>query len=163
MNAQPQRDLGAIVGASLWAFALGTIGAWVTDLGPWYFGLRKPAWQPPDFLFGPAWTVIFILAAMAGYRAWVAARDPGDKTVIATLFAINAAANVAWSWLFFRTQRPDWALYEVVLLWLSILVPIIVLARFSKAASWLMVPYLLWVSFAAFLNFTVVQLNQPFV
>jgi benzodiazapine receptor len=151
-----------IAAAAAAAIVVGALGALVTDLSPWYYGLRKPSWQPPDWLFGPAWTLIFALAALAGVYAWRGAVTRRQRLRIALLFTLNAVLNIAWSWLFFRAHRPDWALAEVTLLWLSIAVLIAALAPLSKAASALLVPYLLWVTFAAFLNWTVVRLNAPF-
>jgi benzodiazapine receptor len=144
------------------ALAVATLGGLVTELGPWYQSLRKPAWQPPDWLFGPVWTLIFGLAALAGVIAWRHAPDRAARTRIIGLFALNAFLNLLWSVLFFRLHRPDWALAEVGLLWLSILALIVALAPHSKAASWLLVPYLGWVTFAAVLNLAIVRLNAPF-
>lgn len=151
-----------ILVAALAATAVATLGATVTELGPWYQGLRKPGWQPPDWLFGPAWTLIFALTALSGALAWRDAPSRSMREWVIILFALNGFLNILWSLLFFRLQRPDWALFEVCFLWVSILVPIVVLARYSKPASLLLVPYLLWVSFAAVLNWTIVQLNGPF-
>jgi tryptophan-rich sensory protein len=152
----------AIVTAALAATAVAVAGALVTELGPWYFGLRKPAWQPPDWLFGPAWTLIFGLAAVAGVLGWNAAADRRERVRLLLLFAINAALNVGWSLLFFRLHRPDWALAEVVLLWLSIVVLMVVLWRSSRLAALALVPYLAWVTFAGILNRAIVVLNAPF-
>jgi tryptophan-rich sensory protein len=150
--------LSAAAGAS---FA-GVVGALVTDLGPWYYGLRVPPWKPPDWLFGPAWTFIFACAAWAGAYAWWGARTTASRAAILALFALNFAFNILWSWLFFRLQRPDYALVEVGLLWLSIAVLIVVLRRHSPIAGWLLAPYLAWVTFAAALNYAIVRLNAPF-
>ena len=141
---------------------IGVLGGTLTDTGPWYQNLRKPGWQPPDWLFGPAWTLIFALATVSAVYAWRNAQDRAQREWVIGLFALNGSLNVLWSTLFFAMRRPDWALIEVVFLWLSILLPIVVLARFAKPASLYLVPYLLWVSFAAFLNLTVVRLNGPF-
>ena len=108
------------------------------------------------------WTLIFALTAVSGVLAWRAAPNRTAREWIIILFALNGFLNILWSLLFFRLRRPDWALFEVVFLWLSILLPIVVLARFSKSASMLLLPYLAWVSFAAYLNFVVVRLNEPF-
>jgi len=148
--------------AALAALVVAALGAAATDLGPWYQGLQKPPWQPPDWLFGPAWTLIFALAALAAVSAWRRAPSRESRALVLVLFGTNAALNVLWSLLFFRLQRPDWALLEVGLLWLSILVLIVALAPLSKSASWLLVPYLMWVTFAAVLNLEVVHLNAPF-
>jgi tryptophan-rich sensory protein len=144
------------------ALAVGLLGALVTDLSPWYYNLRKPAWQPPDWLFGPAWTLIFALAAAAGVEAWRKASDRRMRAWVIALFSFNIVLNIGWSWLFFRLQRPDWALVEVVFLWASIAALIRALWPYARRASLLLVPYLLWVTFASALNFAVVQLNAPF-
>jgi tryptophan-rich sensory protein len=144
------------------AVFVGVLGGTLTDTGPWYQNLRKPSWQPPDWLFGPAWTLIFALATVSAVYAWRNARNRVEREWVIVLFALNGFLNVLWSMLFFRMRHPDWALIEVVFLWLSILLPILFFWRFSRAASLYLLPYLLWVSFAAFLNLTVVQLNSPF-
>lgn len=162
MTAIRVRRLKPVLAAALSALAVGLLGALTTDLGPWYFGLHKPAWQPPDWLFGPAWTLIFALAALAGILYWERAASRDERLQIIAAFALNAFLNTFWSLLFFRLRRPDWALYEVGFLWLSIVLLVILLARASRGAAWLIVPYLAWVSFAAFLNWTIVQLNAPF-
>lgn len=138
------------------------LGGAMTEIGPWYQNLRKPSWQPPDWLFAPAWTLIFALAAVSGVLAWRGAPDRASRTRMIWLFALNGALNVLWTALFFRIKRPDWALYEVGFLWLSIVALMVALAPSSRTASWLLVPYLLWVSFAAFLNWEIVRLNGPF-
>jgi tryptophan-rich sensory protein len=161
----------ALIGGSRWkpvgaaalsATAVGALGALTTELGTWYYQLRKPSWQPPDWLFGPAWTLIFALAALAGVLYWRAESKREARLQILAAFALNAFLNTLWSLLFFRMKRPDLALDEVGFLWLSIALLIVLLRRRSTAAAWLLVPYLLWVSFASFLNWNIVQLNAPF-
>ena len=152
----------AIVIASLCATLVGVAGGLLTTIGPWYRGLRKPSWQPPDWAFAPAWTTIFALAVVSGVLGWFAAPDASGRVVMLLLFAVNAIFNMGWSWLFFRLRRPDWALVEVAALWLSILALIILLWPWTPPAAWALIPYLLWVSFASFLNWTIVRLNQPF-
>ncbi len=151
-----------ILVAALAALLVGILGATITDLGTWYHGLVKPAWQPPDWLFGPVWTLIFALAAISAATAWRDARVRATRDWIIALFALNGFLNLLWSLLFFRMKRPDWSLGEVAVLWISILVLIIFLGRFSKTASGLLWPYLAWVAFAAVLNWEIVQLNGPF-
>lgn len=146
----------------VWGILVAGTGAWLTELSPWYNELKKPAWQPPDWLFGPAWTVILAMASLAAWFAWRNAQDQRSKTLVIGLFCANGVLNVLWSPLFFKLRRPDWALLEVPLLWLSILAPILLLAPISGIASLLLLPYLLWVSFAAVLNLTIVRLNRPF-
>ena len=137
-------------------------GMTLTDLGPWYQGLREPSWKPPDAAFGVIWTAIFALAAAAGVVAWRRARTSSGRQWIVALFAINGFLNVLWSLIFFKLRRPDYAMVEVAFLWASILSLIIALYRRSALASGLLVPYLVWVSIAAALNYEVVALNGPF-
>ena len=151
-----------IVLCVLWGIVVAGAGAWLTELTPWYRALKRPSWQPPDWAFGPAWSVILSLASASAWFAWQNAQDRGSEILVIGLFCANGVLNLLWSPLFFRLRRPDWALLEVPFLWLSILVPIVLLAPLSMTASLLLVPYLLWVSFAAFLNLTVVRLNRPF-
>lgn len=130
--------------------------------GPWYERLRKPSWQPPGFLFAPAWNTIGVLTATSAVLAWDSARNDAERTRVVGLFGANGALNALWSGLFFTLHRPDWALAEVVPLWGSIVALIAGLAPISRRASWLLAPYLAWVSFAAVLNRKIVQLNAPF-
>jgi translocator protein len=145
--------------AALWTIAVVVAGTLGTDLGPWYQALRQPAWKPPDAAFGPAWTLVFTLTAWAGARAWIAAPDAALRRALAWAFGLNGALNVLWSWLFFKLRRPDLALAEVALFWLSIVWLIVLARRGDRLAGWLLLPYLLWVGFAAALNAAVVQLN----
>lgn len=141
------------------AVIVAALGALATDVGDWYRSLAKPAWQPPDWLFGPVWTTIFALIAWSGGLAWHAA-DAGERPwrVLAP-FAVNLLLNVAWSFLFFRARRPRLAFAELTLLWLSIVWLIASLWGISSLAAVLVVPYLLWVTFAGALNRTIVRLN----
>jgi tryptophan-rich sensory protein len=138
------------------------LGGIATDIGPWYYALRKPTWQPPDWLFAPAWTLIFGLCAWSGGAAWHAADPTTRIAAVVAPFAVNLIFNVAWSFLFFRARRPDWALYEVLGLWLSTLALVLAIWQVSVLAGLLLLPYLAWVSFATCLNWTIVRLNRPF-
>lgn len=151
-----------IIVAGMAAVLVAALGSTMTDLGPWYQSLSKPSWQPPGWLFGPAWTIIFAFAVLSAAYGWRDAPDGATQEWVVGLFSLNGFFNILWSFLFFRMQRPDFALYEVVLLWLSIFILIIFLARFSKMGALLLIPYLVWVSFAAYLNYTIVQMNAPF-
>ena len=163
MNAVRSMSIAKPVAAAAGAaVTVALIGMTVTDLGPWYQSLQKPAWQPPDWLFGPVWTLIFALAALSAVIGWRSTTGPARREWMVVLFAVNGFLNILWSLLFFRLHRPDWALAEVGLLWLSIAALMIFLGRFAKPAAWLLAPYLVWVSFAAVLNATVVKLNAPF-
>lgn len=145
--------------AALAALFVAGAGGAMTDLGPWYRALHQPSWKPPDWLFGPAWTLIYALTALAGLEAWRRARDGASRASVIGLFALNGFLNILWTALFFRFKHPDWALLEVLALWLSILVMIVVFWRPAKRASLLLVPYLIWVFYAATINLGVLWLN----
>jgi tryptophan-rich sensory protein len=155
-------DLSAIVVAALSALALIALGALATELGPWYYGLKQPPWKPSDLWFGPVWATIFTLTAWAGLRAWGGAVEGSPRLWLIAGLVLNGVLNVLWSVLFFRWKRPDWALIEVVPLWLSIVLLLGLFALHDSLAPWLVLPYLVWVSFAACLNLAVVRLNSPF-
>jgi tryptophan-rich sensory protein len=148
-----------VVTAAFAAVSVAGLGGLATELGPWYFSLRMPSWKPPDWLFGPAWTLIYALSALSAVSAWWRARASAGRFRILLLFAVNSILGIAWSVLFFSLRHPDWALIEVPFLWLSIVALIVGLFPISRTSSWLLAPYLAWVSFAAVLNLTVVQLN----
>ena len=147
---------------ALAAVIVAVAGGVLTETGPWYRALRKPAWKPPDWAFGPVWTVILVLAAISAALAWEAATEPGARAAVLTVLVVNSVLNIAWSGIFFKMKRPDWALAEVVIFWLSIVALIVVLGGQSALAGWLMVPYLAWVSVATFLNYRIVRMNGPF-
>jgi benzodiazapine receptor len=138
------------------------VGGWMTTVGPWYENLCKPSWNPPNWIFGPAWTVILGLAAWSGVLAWTNASTGVEELRVIVLFGVNILFHMLWSPLFFNLRRPDWALIEIPFLWLSIIVLMVGLAPLSPASAWLLLPYLLWVTFAAFLNLTIVRMNRPF-
>ena len=152
----------AIGTAAACALLVALLGGLATDIGPWYASLRRPPWQPPDWLFGPVWTLIYALCALSGATAWRAMNSTVQRRQLLVAWALNAFFNVLWSLLFFRLHRPDWAQMEVGLLWLSVAVLMALSWGVHRGAAWLLLPYLLWVSFAAFLNNTVVRLNAPF-
>ena len=148
----------SVIIAAAWAVGTAALGASLTTIGPWYRGLERPWFQPPDWAFGPAWTLIFALSGYALMRLWRA----GVRGLLVPVFVLNGLLNALWSFLFFTFQRPDWALLEVVPLWLSILAMIVLAARHDRVAAWFIAPYLAWVSFAAVLNLAIVRLNGPF-
>lgn len=154
--------LPPLLAAGLTAAALAVSGALLTEIGPWYRALRKPRWQPPDWAFGPVWNVILALWACSAALAWEASAPSGNRTAVFALFGVNAVLFFGWTPLFFKLRRPDWALAEVSLFWLSIAALILELVPLSPLASGLLIPYLLWVSFATRLNLEIVRLNGPF-
>ena len=108
------------------------------------------------------WTLVYALITVSGITAWRAAKTSVQAQWVISLFALNAFLNITWSLLFFRLQRPDWAMFELVALWLSIVLLIVYCGRFSRLAAVLLVPYLVWVTIAGALNWEVIQLNGPF-
>ena len=147
--------------AILLSLLVGGLGGAATEIGPWYFQLQKPSWQPPDWLFGPAWTTIYVLTSIAGVKAWRRADEVQRRYFLGALL-LNLVLNLLWSLIFFTSQRPDIALLEVVPLWLSILLMVLLVRSYSPVSALLMLPYLGWVAFAAYLNWTIVKLNAPF-
>src|ERR1700761_8357074 len=161
MTSRPM-ILPIVIAASIVVLMLG-VGAWMTTIGPWYRDLRKPSWNPPNWVFGPAWTAILALAAWSGVSAWTEAVGDGPgRDVILALFGVNIVLHMLWSPLFFALKRPDWALVEVPFLWLSIAALMLGVGRYSSLSVWLLLPYLFWVTFAVILNLKIVQLNRPF-
>lgn len=126
--------------------------------GPWYWALKKPSWQPPDWLFAPAWLVLYVMIAFAGWIVWESppslARDIGLG-----LYGIQLVLNALWSAIFFGMKRMGLAFVEVVFLWISVAATMAAFFVVDSTAGQLFVPYLAWVSFAAFLNLTVWRLN----
>lgn len=151
-----------IVVAAALTIGLLAVGGLTTQVGTWYAALRKPSWNPPNWLFGPAWTLILGLAGWAGVLAWTHAPDNAARWRIGVLYAVNMVLHALWSPLFFTLKRPDWALIEAPLLWLSVLGLVVGLAPYSSLAAWLLSPYLVWVAFAVVLNVAIVRLNAPF-
>ena len=148
--------------AGIVAVLIAIVGATITDIGPWYHGLVQPRWAPPDAAYGVAWTAIYAITAIGGGMGWLAMSDWREREWLIGLFALNGFLNILWSLLFFRLHRPDWGLIEVIALWLSVAALIVFVWRRSMTGAALLVPYLLWVTFAGYLNMTIVRLNGPF-
>jgi translocator protein len=127
--------------------------------GEWYASLAKPAWNPPSAVFAPVWTLLY---AMMGIAAWLVWRQAGfrEAALPLSLFLIQLVLNALWSYLFFGLHRPDLALLDIVTLWVAILVVLILFWRVAVPAGILLLPYLCWVGFASFLNFTLWRLNR---
>lgn len=156
-------DIGLPIAVTVAAIlAIAVIGGLATEVGPWYESLRFPKVRPPNWLFGPAWTLIYILTGSSAVIAWTHAPDERSRIWLIAVFALNAVFNVVWSPLFFKLRRPDWALIELIPFWLSIVALLAVIAPISKTAALLSLPYLCWVTFAGYLNWRIVELNKPF-
>jgi len=136
-------------------FAVASIGAQFLP-GPWYDALAKPAWTPPGWLFGPVWTVLYVLMAVAAWLVWL--EQPRLSAAIA-LWSAQLALNGVWSLLFFGLERPGLAAIDIVALLLAIAATALAFARVSRVAALLLVPYLAWVGFATALNLAIWRLN----
>jgi len=121
----------------------------------WYAALNKPAWNPPPWIFGPVWSLLYVMMAVAAWLVW---RQVGWKRAL-VLYLIQLALNAAWTPIFFGAHQMGWALLEIIALWLAILLTLRSFLPISKPAAWLLTPYLAWVTFAAFLNFTLWRMN----
>lgn len=147
----------AFIAVCLGAAGFGAI-ATTSEIDGWYKTIEKPSWNPPAYVFGPVWTTLYVMMAVAAWLVWRPAGLKAAKTPL-TLFAVQLALNIAWSWVFFRFHQPGWAFVEIVILWLAIAATTIAFFGRSKIAGGLMVPYLVWVSFASVLNFAIWRLN----
>jgi translocator protein len=125
--------------------------------GAWYAQLEKPAWNPPSWVFGPVWTVLYILMGVAAWLVWD--RHRGAAKVALTLFVVQLVFNAAWSWLFFGLQSPGLAFGGIVVLWLLLLATTAAFWRERTVAGVLLLPYVAWVTFAMALNFAIWRLN----
>lgn len=124
----------------------------------WYAQLNRPAFAPPDYLFGPVWTVLYLCMAVAAWLVWKSDRLRNNWRAL-TLFLIQLMLNAVWTWLFFGLHRIDWAFYDIILLLAAIAGTIVLFQRTSRKAALLLVPYLAWVMFASTLNFEYWRLN----
>jgi len=139
-------------------FGAAALGSWPTVRGlrEWYPSLRKPSWNPPNRVFGPVWTALYLAMAVAAWLVW---RSGADVTVALGLFALQLALNVAWSVVFFGQRNASGAFVVIVGLWLAIAATLIAFGSIDPVAGALFVPYLVWVTFASFLNRAVARLN----
>ena len=158
-NSNRRYAFGLIISVAVCFLAAG-IGAWVTaaSVNSWYLGINKPPWNPPDWIFGPVWSALYLMMAISAWLVWKTAESQKTRVAL-SCFALQLLLNVFWSILFFGLQQPGWAAIEIVGLWVSIAVTILLFSRQSKLAAGLLVPYLLWVTFAAYLNYTIWVLN----
>jgi translocator protein len=152
------------VGLLVWiaiCFAAAGLGSWATaaQIDTWYATLSKPSFNPPNWVFGPVWSLLFLLMAISAWQIWLPNGIAGARWEL-TIFAVQLVLNVLWSVLFFGCQMMLAALVEIVLLWLAILAMIILFARRKRWVGFLQVPYLCWVSFATVLNAALWWLNR---
>jgi translocator protein len=147
-----------LAGFVLLCLAVGGIAGFATaqSVNDWYLTLNRPSWNPPGWLFGPVWTTLYVMMAVAAWLVW---RRGGNIQGAMILFFSQLALNFAWSFLFFGARSPWLGLVDIAMLWVALLATTIVFFGKSRVAGLLMLPYLAWVSFAAVLNFTIWRLN----
>lgn len=131
-----------------------------TGEGSWYRSVEKPGWNPPGWVFGPVWTILYILMGIAFYLVWKSNTPAKTKSIAMIFWIIQLVFNFFWTIIFFGQHQIGWALVEIIALWLLILFTIFAFARINKVAAWLMVPYISWVSFATLLTGTIWMLNK---
>lgn len=149
--------LAAFVAVSFAAAGLGSL-ATTPAIPGWYASLQKPAWTPPNWLFGPVWTALYLSMAVAAWLVWRDRGFQGARLALA-LFAVQLALNALWSILFFGLKSPGAALVEIAFLWAAIFATMAAFWRVRPLAGWLFVPYLWWVTYAAFLNYAIWRRN----
>ena len=152
------RQVWALAGFIGVCFLAAFVGAQATvnSVGEWYPTLAKPSWNPPSWLFGPVWTLLYLMMGIAAWLVW----RRGDSGGALVIFGVQLVLNVAWSLLFFGWRNPLAGLVDIVLLWIAIAITLVWFWRVDRVAGWLFVPYLAWVTFASALNFTIWRLNR---
>lgn len=147
-----------LAGFIIITLAVGMLGGWAVSgsVSGWYTTINKPSWNPPNWLFGPVWTVLYI---MMGVAAWLVWRTKDNIAPAMILYFSQLALNFAWSFLFFGARSPWLGLVDITMLWLAIVATMLAFFGRSTVAGLLLIPYLAWVSFAAALNFTIWRLN----
>lgn len=150
-----------LISAILICEIIGIIGSLFTipAISGWYAYLAKPELAPPNWIFGPVWTLLFMLMGIAMYLIWKKGLERRDIKIALGVFACQLLLNLLWSIIFFGLRSPGGAFIEIIFLLLAILTTIIVFAKISKPAAWLLAPYILWVIFAAYLNYAIYSLN----
>ena len=150
------RGVFALIVFLLLVAAAASLGAGFLP-GPWYAGLNKPPLNPPSWLFGPVWSILYLCIAVAGWLVW---RSGRERKLPLTLWGGQLALNAFWSPLFFGLQRPGMALMDILALLCLLLVTVVAFFKVRPLSGWLMVPYALWVGFAAYLNAGLWYLNR---
>jgi len=161
MNKLKVRGIGKIIFAIVICQLAGAIGSVFTfsSIPTWYASLQKPAFSPPNWLFGPAWLTLYTLMGVSLYLVWQKGLKNKKVKHAVTVFAIQLVLNALWSIIFFGLRLPFIAFIEILLLWVAIAYTILSFYRISRNAAYLLVPYILWVSFAAILNYSIWILN----
>ena len=131
----------------------------ISAIPTWYAGLAKPALNPPSWIFGPVWTTLYLLMGIAAFLIWNKGWGRKDVRKALYVFMIQLVLNALWSIIFFGLHSPLWALVCIIAMWLAIIWTMALFYKISKPAMWLLLPYILWVSFASYLNFSIWMLN----
>ncbi|MFA6529308.1 MAG: TspO/MBR family protein [Patescibacteria group bacterium] len=154
-------NLIKLIAAILIAESAGIIGSLFTrpSIPNWYATLARPSFNPPSWIFAPVWTALFLLMGIAAFLVWKRGWEKREVKIALGIFGGQLILNILWSALFFGLHSPLAAFVEIIILWLAILWTILAFRKISKTAAWLLVPYILWVSFAAVLNFLLMLLN----
>lgn len=158
-----KRSLLTLVFFLLLCLAAGGIGGFATaeNVDTWYRTIEKPSWNPPGWLFGPVWTTLYVMMGISGWLVWKNQKSSAAaKRNALALFGVQLILNGLWSFVFFEWHLLAWALIEILILWVAIVATLVAFFRIRKAAGWLLVPYLAWVSFASFLTYTIWMLNR---
>jgi len=153
--------LRQVLGAVGWLVVV-FVAAWVGARflpDEWYRNLTKPSWNPPNWLFAPVWTLLYILMALSAWLVWRQLGFRGALVPLA-LFVVQLALNAAWTWLFFGRHRPDLALVDIAFFWVVLVITVLSFWRLLPLAGAILLPYLAWVTFASFLNLTIWRLNR---
>lgn len=160
MSRNGGRSLLALGAFLALCIAISAAGGWVTaqSVGSWYRELHKPAFNPPDWVFGPVWTALYLMIAVAGWRVW-RVRGLTGAPVAMSVYAAQLALNLAWSFLFFGARAIALAFAEILLLLAVIVANAALFWRIDRAAAWLLAPYAAWVAFASVLNLALWHLN----
>jgi tryptophan-rich sensory protein len=154
-----RRRTAGLAGSLVISFVAAAVGAIASVEAKAFYGqLELPSWAPPSALFGPVWTALYAMMGVAAWLVWNAGGFASNRRAL-TLFVLQLAVNALWSWLFFYWHRGAWAFADIVLLWVLIVGTLISFWRVRALAGALLVPYLLWVSFASALNYSVWKLN----
>ena len=129
------------------------------SIGEWYQFLNKPSFNPPNWIFGPVWTILYLMMGISLFLIWKEGLDISGVKFAIIFFIIHLLINALWSFVFFRWHSPGFAFIVIIVLWLMILISIVLFNKINPTASLLLIPYLLWVSFASVLNFSIWKLN----
>ena len=161
MNSFSVREIPKLIASILVVFLAGAVGTIYTlkEITTWYVSLIKPSWTPPNWAFGPIWSTLYVLMGISLFLIWREGLERKDVKIAILVFAIQLLINVVWSITFFATHNIFGGLVMVIILWISILINILVFYRISKPAAIILIPYLIWVTIAGYLNYTVFLLN----